>query len=442
VTSGRVPRVSGTTHATAAPATSPFVQQSVAGKNFLHGARPSLLKTTAGEGGWSVSGVSIVRRRNGTCGLLAYAGIDPATGKERRKWLGTYRNEREAERAREAMAHHPLFSSGIGPYGSPRLRTGDYLTAWADERRALGTLRERTAKTTKTLIRLYLAPSISHIPLARLGPPAIQTLYITLLNRGLAPATVVRASGVLHAALEDAVHRGLIRRNPQDATTLPKVPRHDPTVPTLEQVLAYLDDSKATATPAVYALDVTAVATGARPGELLGLPDSAVDLTAGTLRIGQTLVYAGAVPVYGQPKTDAGWRTVRLPAVAMDAIRAAITWKKAQRLKLGSRFRDAGLLFCGPQGRPLNINNLRRRDHLPRLRRLKLPDGIRLYDFRHFHVSELVAAGLDYRTVADRVGHRNPAFTIRTYAHARQRAQERAAEVANEMLTTNRGVAR
>ena len=100
---------------------------------------------------------------------------------------------------------------------------------------------------------------------------------------------------------------------------------------------------------------------------------------------------------------------------------------------MGPRYRDSGLLFVGERGRPLNPSNVRNRDHLPRLTRLGLP-RFRIHDLRHFHATHLIAAGVDYRTVGDRMGHKSPSFTISTYAHAAARARERAAAVANEML--------
>jgi integrase len=92
------------------------------------------------------------------------------------------------------------------------------------------------------------------------------------------------------------------------------------------------------------------------------------------------------------------------------------------------------LLFVGERGRPLNPSNIRNRDHLPRIERLKMP-LFRLHDLWHFHATHLIAAGVDYRTVGDRMGHRSPSFTIATYAHAAARAQEQTAVVANGLLT-------
>jgi integrase len=166
-----------------------------------------------------------------------------------------------------------------------------------------------------------------------------------------------------------------------------------------------------------------------------------VDLVHGLLHIRRTLLRAGREPAFGPPKTERGRRAVLLPQEAVSAIRAALIWKKERRLRLGPKYHDAGLVFCGPRGRPLNPSNIRNRDHLPRLARLRLPH-IRLHDLRHAHATYLVAAGVDHRTVADRLGHASPSFTLAIYAHAALAAQQRAAAVANELLVKSARVGR
>jgi integrase len=396
-------------------------------------SRTPLLQNARRREGWSLSGTSIVQRGK-RFAVVAYAGIDPETKKQRQKWFGGFATRKEAEQFRLSLAHHPTFSAGQGPYGNPRLRTGDYLNAWLRERETLGTLRPHTVGCHEAAIRLHLVPHIGHIPLDRLSPSAIQHLYIVLMDGNLKSATVRRATNILHAALEEAVRRGLILRNPMANTTPPRVPRYEPTVPTPEQVMAYLADARETATPALHGLYVTAATCGLRIGELTGLPEDAVDLPRRLLHVRQTLVRAGKNPIHGQPKTDRGRRSILLPELAVEAIRATLRWKKEQRLRFGPAYRDCGLLFVGERGRPLSRGNICRRDHLPRLARLGLP-RFRLHDLRHYCGTTLIAAGVDARTVADRLGHASPAFTLSVYAHAATQAQERAAMIANELLT-------
>jgi integrase len=87
-------------------------------------------------------------------------------------------------------------------------------------------------------------------------------------------------------------------------------------------------------------------------------------------------------------------------------------------MKLGRTYRNAGL---------------RNRDHLPRLERL-CPPRTRPYDLRHFHATFLVAEGIDYRMVGDRLGHKSASFTLSRYVHASARGQQPAADAASELL--------
>lgn len=232
----------------------------------------------------------------------------------------------------------------------------------------------------------------------------------------------------------------MILRNPCDNTAPPPRAPYAPTVFTTEQAVRYLDEARQTATPAVYALHVTAITCGLRLGELLGLPQGAVDLQRRLLSVQQQLVRSGRYAVYGQPKTARSAPTILLPPVAVDAIRDALRWKKEQRLRLGPKVRDAGLVFWGPRGRPLNAPNLWNRDHTPRLERLGLPRA-RLHDKRHFHGTALVAGGVDARTVADRLGHSSVTFSSRP-TRAVTSAKEHAASVANDFSYKSQGVMR
>jgi integrase len=52
----------------------------------------------------------------------------------------------------------------------------------------------------------------------------------------------------------------------------------------------------------------------------------------------------------------------------------------------------------------------------------------RLHDLRHFSATVAIGGGHDVRTVAHRLGHADPAMTLRVYAHAVQAADEAVAE--------------
>jgi integrase len=59
----------------------------------------------------------------------------------------------------------------------------------------------------------------------------------------------------------------------------------------------------------------------------------------------------------------------------------------------------------------------------------------RLHDLRHFLVTQLIASGVDVRTVSGRVGHRDGGrTTLGTYAHFQAAQDRQAAELMERLL--------
>jgi integrase len=70
---------------------------------------------------------------------------------------------------------------------------------------------------------------------------------------------------------------------------------------------------------------------------------------------------------------------------------------------------------------------------------------VRLHDRRHFVASQLLGVGVDVRTVAGRLGHRNAATTLNVYAHLLEQADRSAADVIGRVIageSDSRGASR
>lgn len=59
---------------------------------------------------------------------------------------------------------------------------------------------------------------------------------------------------------------------------------------------------------------------------------------------------------------------------------------------------------------------------------------IRLHDLRHVHATLLLLAGVPVHVVAARLGHADPAITLRVYAHVIRSAESAAADVFAQAL--------
>ena len=149
----------------------------------------------------------VAKRRNRFYAVI-YEGIDPVTGRERRRWhpAGTDRAAAEQLAARIAADHR---GERLRPRAGPTL--GVYLTrTWLPSKQV--TLRPSTWDTYRRNIELHVLPELGRVPIRHLRVEHLERLYAKLLDHGRAnraggldTKTVLEIHMVLRRALTDAV---------------------------------------------------------------------------------------------------------------------------------------------------------------------------------------------------------------------------------------------
>lgn len=120
------------------------------------------------------------------------------------------------------------------------------------------------------------------------------------------PAQYKYTHAVLHRALKQAMRWGLVPRNVCEDVDRPQLKRDEIQPLDREQTCRLLQAAKG---DRLYAQYVVAVTAGLRPGEMLALRWSDVDLEAGTLRINRAL--SGSE--FAAPKTPGSRRKKNSP---------------------------------------------------------------------------------------------------------------------------------
>jgi integrase len=120
----------------------------------------------------------------------------------------------------------------------------------------------------------------------------------------------------------------------------------------------------------------------------------------------------------GRSKTAAGMRPIELLPVLHDVL---AEYKATHSGTLDD------LLFTTARGRRGDRHNINKRVLKPALKRADellaergqhpLPRGITPHKLRHTFASILIALGRDPRYVMEQLGHTDPKFTLRIYAH-------------------------
>ena len=270
------------------------------------------------------------------------------------------------------------------------------------------TVRPSTVKGYRTVARLYILPTLGKLKLTQLQPSHIQQLYGQLTARGLSPKSVRNAHAVLRHALGKAVEWNLVPRNAAALAQPPRVPRAEVMVLSPEEVRTLLAAVRGGRWEPLIA---TALATGMRQSELLGLRWADVDLTDGVLRVQRQL---GRDGTYVEPKTAKGRRNIDLPASCVAILREHRRAQAEERLLVGSEWGQNDLVFCTHQGRPLSQRNALRAFKLV-LTRAGLPD-VPFHALRHSAATLLLRRGIHPKIVQERLGHSTIAMTLDIYS--------------------------
>jgi integrase len=186
----------------------------------------------------------------------------------------------------------------------------------------------------------------------------LEKLYRQKLGEGLSARRVRYIHATIRKALKDAVRLQLLPRNVADAAIPPKATKSKVKPLTQDQLRTLLDAAKGDKLEALYVLAIT---TGMRQGELLGLQWKDIDLDAGTLRVNRS-VYDGEIH---PPKTEAGNRTIKLPKLALVALK--------QHRVSAAKQRIAEWVFPNVNGGPIGHQNLHNRSWKPLLHNAGLP---------------------------------------------------------------------
>jgi hypothetical protein len=162
---------------------------------------------------------------------------------------------------------------------------------------------------------------------------------------------------------------------------------------------------------------------GARRGEICSLRWPDIDFDRGEVLIAGNVV---RVPRQGLVRKDTkthAKRRVAVGAGTLDLLRTHRVEQAKAALACGATLpADAYVFSHVPNGSaPIDPDGVSHR-FLTLARRLGVK--CRLHDLRHLMVTQLVAGGVDWRTVSGRAGHADGHMTLATYAHFQQ-AQDR-----------------
>ena len=160
-------------------------------------------------------------------------------------------------------------------------------------------------------------------------------------------------------------------------------------------------------------LFLTAIMTGMRQGEIIGLKWSDVNFTSKQIHVKRTFNHGR----FFEPKTKQSIRNIDLAPMLIKDLAA---WK------LKSVSQDEDLIFPSETGTPIGCFNMVRRHFSPALKKAGIP-RIKFHALRHTYASLLIDQKENIKYIQNQLGHSTPNITLSVYAHLMKGENQEAA---------------
>ncbi|MEX1008827.1 MAG: site-specific integrase [Acidimicrobiia bacterium] len=360
---------------------------------------------------------TIRQRRPGVWEVRAFTGRDDL-GKPTQVSRTVRGGKKDAQRVAAELTVHP----------APRARgrtVAELLDAYLELRG--GERAEATKRDQRSRVRLVAEDPIGSVAVARLSVVDVDRWHVRLRKAGVGPGSIRNRHMVLRAALAQALRWGWVTTNVASLAPVSQPARAPRESMKAEDVRAVIDAATSFDPAAGLALRLAAV-TGARRAELAAFRWDSVDGNRLTIDRSVAVIRHGrpdqrtTPTLVAAPTKTANRRMVTLDDDTLDLIAKVRT----EREEFGPWMFAIGNLPANPD----RIGNW-----WSRARRIAgIDEKWRLHDLRHWSATVAISGGHDVRTVAGRLGHANPAMTLRVYAHAVEAADQAVAVALGQAL--------
>ena len=389
-------------------------------------------------------------------------GVNPITGKPNRITRIVNGTKVEARRQRDELRRE--YDQGL-EFSQSQTTFSEMSKLWTSSRYTTGAASETTIKLDAQRLK-HVEALIGHMALRSITVPVLEkTFAMVKEKRKLSNTTMHELHGIVKRVFAKAVDYDIILRNPCDKIKAPR--KSDPDRKSLKvedavKWVSFVDeyernllaefnekedrqDKRGNSTNRSYINGLVsisgimairiAIATGMRRGEVLGLMWK--DISFGDVcQLEVKRAYTPA-PKLEEPKTKSGFRTIAIDRITAGHLKA---WKSLQAdclETLGEPFAQTEdtPVCCSNIGGlydPTNFyswwNSFRKQAGFPKLR---------FHELRHTQATQLLANGVDVKTVQTRLGHANASTTLNWYAHAVPENDQRAAELIGNLFSSD-----
>ncbi|WPS54771.1 site-specific integrase [Streptococcus sp. S1] len=340
--------------------------------------------------------------------LQVYLGVDPFTGKQKRTTRRGFKTQKEAKKAERELLLS-VEENGFTDHSS-KPTFEEVANLWLESYET--TVKPTTYQNTRKYLNILIKDYFSDIRIESISVSMMQQIVLKLSKRYTAYSLYL---SVVNRVFKFAMSLGIVQANPVDRIIRPKQqpPKSEKIALTKEELNQFLTLAKEHARPVLYAAWHTLAYTGLRKGELLGLEWSDIDLDNKVISVQHNLVMVNGKYRIQSPKTRKSIRKITIDDITASVLKS---WKLEQKkLFFKNGVKNSNIVFSGSSGEYLDKSHFR--VSLKKfLKRYDLP-AITVHGLRHTHASLLFEAGVEPKTISDRLGHANIQTTLDMYTH-------------------------
>lgn len=344
-----------------------------------------------------------------------YLGIDPATGKERRTTRRGFKTQKEAKQAERNLLldveENGLPSNQSDGFQDPTF--GELASLWLENYKT--TVKPSTFENVKSKVEKMTEEHFKELKLKKITVAYCQRVVIELSKTYVLYNHYL---SVINRIFKYAVLMDILDSNPFDKVIKPKsrqVQRKGNFL-TKEELKEFLKLAQTATLSYFFPLVHLMSYTGLRQGEALALKWSDIDFENKKITVDKTATRIKEKQTLQTPKTKNSKRVISIDPTTLLILKS---WKKDQikiYFKNGKHFEgDENFIFTNQRAEWVHIHNFIRyfkrfiADH--KLKQIT-PHGL-----RHTHASLLFSAGVEPKSISDRLGHSTVQITLDLYTH-------------------------
>lgn len=350
---------------------------------------------------------------------------DPGPDGKQRRYFETVKGKKTEAQTR---LNELLVSLDKGVFTPPgKMTVGQHLEAWLQ-----GYVKTkcsiRTLDAVQSIVKHHLKPALGDIQLKKLHPQTIQAYYGEKCET-LSPRSVHYHHRILNQSLKYAVRQGYLGRNPCDLVDPPSFKGKTMRTLTPGELAVLLENAQSNQ---FYPVIYTAVSTGLRQAELLGLTWRSIDLDYLSISVTQTLYKRRGICEFKEPKTAHSRRRVAMTPKLALFLREYRAERESLYLHLGQTLSIDSLVFANIEGKPIDPGVLTH--NFQRIVKRSGLENVRFHDLRHTFASLMFLRGAKPKVISEALGHSSVAFTMDTYSHIIEGMQSDAMALLDEVI--------